>query len=86
MKELVKDLETDDEDSSTSGGDEKEKMEKARKSLIKLRIRKPKRKLMKLLRDLEKDDDDQKEISQELEDALRSLETSSKTFEIETCN
>ena len=45
LKELVKDLETDDEESSTSGDDE---MEKARKSLIKLRIRKPKRRLMKL--------------------------------------
>ena len=72
-------------------------MEKDRLSLIKSRIRKPKRKLMKLLRDLENDDVDitnlkalvkaflvseEKEIDQQLQDVLNSLGTKSKSFEI----
>merc|ERR1712015_391900 len=62
LKDLIKDLETDDDETSDDDDvkDEKEKskIEKDRLGLIKSRIRKPKRKLMKLLRDLEKDDDE----------------------------
>ena len=92
----MKDLESDDGETSDDDDDdddddkvdedekEKEKMEKAQRSLIKMRIRKPKRKLMNLLRDLEKDEDvdtsdlktlvkaflvgEEAEISQELQD------------------
>ena len=101
LTKLVKELETDDEDTGASDDDEgekeKTKLEKDRLSLIKSRIRKPKKKLMKLLRDLEEEDDgitefknlvkaflgsEEKEIDQQLQDALNRLETSSKGFEI----
>ena len=76
---------------------EAEKLEKARKSLIRTKIRGFKTRLMKLIRDLEdgevdvsslrkevKDylDNEKDEISQELQSVLDSLKTNSKTFEI----
>ena len=95
MKEVVKELETDEETTETSGDEvddddekEKNKMEEDRLRLIKSRIRKPKRKLMKLLRDLENDDVDitnlkalvkaflvseEKEIDRQLRDVLNIL-------------
>merc|ERR1712015_392418 len=106
LKDLAKDLGIDGGDDETRDDDdvkdekEKSKIEKDRLGLIKSRIRKPKRKLMKLLRDLEKDDDDEvditnlkdlvkafldseeKEIDQQLQDALNGLTTSSKSIEI----
>ena len=101
LTKLVKELVTDDEDTGASDDDEgekeKTKLEKDRLSLIKLRIRKPKKKLLNLLRDLEEEDDgitefknlvraflgsEEKEIDQQLQDALNRLETSSKGFEI----
>ena len=71
--------------------------EKAIHKLIRSKISKPKRKLLKLLRDLENDGIDaldlkeltqtflaseDKEINRELQDALRMLKTSSKSVEI----
>ena len=101
LTKLVKELETDDEDTGASDGDEgekeKTKLEKDRLSLIKSRIRKPKKKFMKLLRVLKKEDDgitefknlvkaflgsEEKEIDQQLQDALNRMESSSKGFEI----
>ena len=100
LKDVVKELETGNEDTETSDDDnekEKEKLEKTRHDLIKSRIRKPKRELMKLMKDLENDDVDitnlkalvkaflvseEKEIDQQLQDVLNSLGTKSKSFEI----
>ena len=112
LKDLVQGLEADDDRNDDDGNDEtsdenddeedekeKSKIEKERLSLIKSRIRKPKRKLMKLLRVLEKDDDgvditnlkelvktflvsEEKQIDQQLQDALNSLKTSSTSVEI----
>ena len=94
LGELVKDLETVDDDDETS--DEDEKLEKTKDSFIDSRIRKPKKKLMKLLKDLEKDVDiadlkslveaflesEEKTIDQKLQGALNALGSNSKLFEI----
>ena len=88
-----------DSDGSEQGDNacEKEK-EKALRQLVNARIRKPKRKLKKLMTTLEEDGVDishleelvgdflaseEKEINQELYDALGKLKTSSKTIETE---
>ena len=96
LGELVKDLETNDDDETSDEDDEKEKLEKAQDSFIDSRIRKPKKKLMKLLKELEKDVDigdlkslvkaflesEEKTIDQKLQNALAALGNNSRSFEI----